>query len=95
MFEGVGTLKDGSAALVDGVKQLNDGAMTLSEGMKKFKEEGIDSIVDAANGDVQDIIDRFKAVQKASKKYNNYSGISDDMDGKVDFIYKTDSIEKK
>ena len=49
----------------------------------------------AANGDVQDIIDRFKAVQKASKKYNNYSGISDDMDGKVDFIYKTDSIEKK
>lgn len=95
LFEGVGTLKDGSAALVDGVKQLNDGAMTLSDGMKKFKEEGIDSIVDAANGDVRDIIDRFKAVQKASKKYNNYSGISDDMDGKVDFIYKTDSIEKK
>lgn len=95
LFDGVGTLKDGSAALVDGVKQLNDGAMTLSKGMKKFKEEGIDSIVDAANGDVQDIIDRFKAVQKASKKYNNYSGISDDMDGKVDFIYKTDSIEKK
>lgn len=95
LFEGVGTLKDGSAALVDGVKQLNDGAMTLSKGMKKFKEEGIDSIVDAANGDVQDIIDRFKAVQKASNKYNNYSGISDDMDGKVDFIYKTDSIEKK
>ena len=95
LFEGVGTLKDGSAALVDGVKQLNDGAMTLSKGMKKFKEEGIDSIVDAANGDVKDIIDRFKAVQKASKKYNNYSGISDDMNGKVDFIYKTDSIEKK
>lgn len=95
LFDGVGTLKDGSAALVDGVKQLNDGAMTLSKGMKKFKDEGIDSIVDAANGDVKDIIDRFKAVQKASKKYNNYSGISDDMDGKVDFIYKTDSIEKK
>ena len=88
LFEGVGTLKDGSAALVDGVKQLNDGAMTLSKGMKKFKEEGIDSIVDAANGDVRDIIDRFKAVQKASKKYNNYSGISDDMDGKVDFTLK-------
>lgn len=95
LFEGVGTLKDGSAALVDGVKKLNDGAMTLSKGMKKFKKEGIDSIVDAANGDVKDIIDRFKAVQKASKKYTNYSGISSDMDGKVDFIYKTDSIEKK
>lgn len=95
LFEGVGTLKDGSAALVDGVKQLNDGAMTLSKGMKKFKEEGIDSIVDAANGEAKDVIDRFKAVQKASKKYTNYSGISDDMDGKVDFIYKTDSIEKK
>ena len=73
----------------------NFGKYIYIKGMKKFKEEGIDSIVDAANGDVRDIIDRFKAVQKASKKYNNYSGISDDMDGKVDFIYKTDSIEKK
>ena len=95
LLDGIATLKNGGKTLVDGVQQLNDGAMTLSKGMKKFKEEGIDSIVDAANGDVQDIIDRFKAVQKASKKYNNYSGISDDMDGKVDFIYKTDSIEKK
>lgn len=95
LLDGIATLKNGGKTLVDGVQQLNDGAMTLSKGMKKFKEEGIDSIVDAANGDVKDIIDRFKAVQKASKKYNNYSGISDDMDGKVDFIYKTDSIEKK
>lgn len=95
LLDGIATLKNGGKTLVDGVQQLNDGAMTLSDGMKKFKEEGIDSIVDAANGDVKDIIDRFKAVQKASKKYNNYSGISDDMDGKVDFIYKTDSIEKK
>lgn len=95
LLDGIATLKNGGKTLVDGVQQLNDGAMTLSDGMKKFKEEGIDSIVDAANGDVRDIIDRFKAVQKASKKYNNYSGISDDMDGKVDFIYKTDSIEKK
>ena len=95
LLDGIATLKNGGKTLVDGVQKLNDGAMTLSKGMKKFKEEGIDSIVDAANGDVKDIIDRFKAVQKASKKYNNYSGISDDMDGKVDFIYKTDSIEKK
>lgn len=95
LLDGIATLKNGGKTLVDGVQKLNDGAMTLSDGMKKFKKEGIDSIVDAANGDVQDIIDRFKAVQKASKKYNNYSGISDDMDGKVDFIYKTDSIEKK
>ena len=95
LLDGIATLKNGGKTLVDGVQQLNDGAMTLSKGMKKFKKEGIDSIVDAANGDVKDIIDRFKAVQKASKKYNNYSGISDDMDGKVDFIYKTDSIEKK
>lgn len=95
LLDGIATLKNGGKTLVDGVQKLNDGAMTLSDGMKKFKEEGIDSIVDAANGDVKDIIDRFKAVQKASKKYTSYSGISDDMDGKVDFIYKTDSIEKK
>ena len=33
-------------------------------------------------------------MSKASKSYKSYSGIADNADGKVDFIFKTDGIEK-
>lgn len=92
LFDGIGTLKDGSGSLVDGVKQLKDGSMTLNDGLKQFKKEGIDVLIDAVDGDVKGLVNRFKAVSEVSSKYKSYSGISDDMEGKVDFIYKTDSI---
>lgn len=95
LFAGVGTLKDGSTALVDGVNQLKEGSMTLNDGLKKFKKDGVDVLVEAVDGDVKGLVNRFKAISKVSSKYKTYSGISDDMDGKVDFIYKTDSIEEK
>ncbi len=92
LLDGIGTLKDGSGSLVDGVKQLKDGSMTLNDGLKQFKKEGIDVLIDAVDGDVKGLVNRFKAVSEVSSKYKSYSGISDDMEGKVDFIYKTDSI---
>ena len=58
-----------------------------------YKEEGVDVIVDAVNGDVKGLVNRLKAISNVSTNYKSYSGISDDMDGKVDFIFKTDSVE--
>ena len=75
------------------VKQLADGSMTLNKGLKQYKEEGVDVIVDAVNGDVKGLVNRLKAISNVSTNYKSYSGISDDMDGKVDFIFKTDSVE--
>ena len=94
LAQGVASLKEGSSALVSGVKQLKDGSMTLNDGLKKFKEDGIGVLVDAVGGNVNGLVSRLKAVSEVSSHYKSYSGISDDMDGKVDFIYKTDSIEK-
>ena len=68
--------------------------MSLNDGLKKFKKEGVDVLVDAVDGDVKGLVSRLKAVSEVSSHYKTYSGISDEMDGKVDFIYKTDSIEK-
>ena len=58
----------------------------------KFKKEGVDVIVDAVNGDLKNLRDRFKAMLQVSENYKSFSGIADDTDGKVDFIFKTDSI---
>ena len=92
---GINQLNNGAGALVDGVKLLNDGALTLSDGIKKYKEDGIDVLINAVDGKAEALIDRLKAISKVSKDYKSFSGISDDMDGKVNFIYKTDSVTNK
>ncbi|MCR5653628.1 MAG: hypothetical protein K6F88_07480 [Ruminococcus sp.] len=95
LYNGVNQLNNGTGALVDGVKLLDEGALTLRDGIKKYKQEGIDVLVDAIDGKAETLINRLKAISKVSKHYNSFSGIADDMDGKVNFIYKTDSVETK
>jgi putative membrane protein len=93
LYDGVGELKDGVDTLVDGVQQLKDGALQLADGLTQFNEEGVQKLIDAVDGDVEGLILRFKATVDVSKNYRNFSGISDDMDGQVTFIYRTDEIE--
>ncbi|MEE1173836.1 MAG: hypothetical protein U0K87_15955 [Ruminococcus sp.] len=94
LLNGINTLSSGSGALTEGVAQLENGSMQLNEGMKEFKEQGVDKLKQAADGDIKSLIERIKAMSKASKSYRSYSGISEDAQGKVDFIFKTDGIEK-
>jgi putative membrane protein len=94
LYDGVGELKDGVDAFVDGISQLKDGAGELSDGLVKFNEEGIQKIVDAVDGDVNGLIDRIKATVEVSRNYRNFSGIREDMDGKVTFIYRIEEIKK-
>ena len=93
LYGGLKTLQDGSGALIDGVSKLKDGSKELSDGIKKFNEEGIQKIIDAFDGDLSELVARFKAIMDASRNYNSFAGISDKMDGSVKFIYRTDSIE--
>lgn len=92
LYNGILTLKNGTPALTKGVTDLRDGAMSLSDGLKQFNEEGIQKLVDAVDGDLGSLITRIKATADVSKNYNSFSGISEDMEGQVKFIYRTDSI---
>ena len=80
---------------MDGVSQLKDGAIQLNDGLKKFNKDGIQKIVKLVDGDLNGIITRVKATVDVSKNYRNFAGISDDMDGQVKFIYRTDEIKTK
>ena len=93
LYDGILQLKDGAPALVDGVTQLKDGSMQLSDGLKQFNEEAVEKLTDLVDGDLDKIVTRLKATADVSKNYRNFSGISDGMDGKVTFIYRTDEIE--
>lgn len=91
--DGILTLKNGVPTLIDGVTQLKDGAMSLSEGLEQFDSEGISKIVDLFSDDLSTAVLRLKATADVSRNYKSYSGLTDDMDGSVKFIYKTDSIK--
>ncbi|MBR4627482.1 MAG: hypothetical protein IKO47_07275 [Ruminococcus sp.] len=95
--EGAATLSDGATALYSGVKtyteavaKLRSGASDIKNGMAKFNDEGVSRISAAIDEKLPTIIENFKAVHEASKEYKSYSGISDDMDGAVKFVYMFD-----
>ena len=93
LYDGILTMKGRSPALIDGVTQLRDGAMELSDGLKEFNEKGIQKLVDAFDGDLSGLTDRLEAVRDVSERYNSFSGISADMDGRVKFIWRTEAVE--
>ena len=93
LLQGIQTMKDSAPALVDGITQLRDGSMELSDGLKQFNEEGIQKLIEAVDGDLEGLSDRIRVTADVAKHYTSFSGISEDMDGDVKFIYKTDSIE--
>ena len=91
--DGLLTLKDGVPALVEGVSKLKNGAMQLSDGLKKFNEEGVSKIAKLFEGNLSKLAPRLKAMIDVSKRYRSYSGLTDEMDGEVKFIYKTEEIK--
>ena len=93
LASGVFTLKNGVPALTEGVTLLRDGAMTLNEGLKTFNTEGISKITSLKDSDLGKIAARLKATADVAKHYQSYSGLTDEMDGEVKFIYKTEEIE--
>lgn len=93
LYDGIQTMKKAAPALTDGIRQLRDGALKLSDGLREFDEEGIQKLVDAVDGDLDDLIERVRATSEVSRNYRSFSGISDEMEGSVKFIYRTDSIE--
>ncbi len=92
LYNGALQLQDGTPALVSGVTQLKDGAMQLSEGLQQFNRDGIQKLVNLLQNDVGDLSARVQATIDVSKDYRSFAGISDDAEGQVKFIYRTDEI---
>lgn len=95
------TLSEASSTLVAHQKELKQGMTSLTDGMSSyvegyqtFDQNGIQKLGNLAGNDLENIITRFQAIQKAESEYNNYSGIQEDCEGSVVFIYETDEIKK-
>lgn len=92
LLDGTTELYDGTTELADGVDELKDGADELRDGMDELNEDGIKKLKEIFVDDMDQLIDRLQAVQKAGNDYQSFAGIADGMEGDVKFIIKTDSI---
>lgn len=93
LHEGAKSLADGAAQLRDGVQSLYDGTTELLDGLNEFDAEGVAKLADAVNGDLNGLVERAKDMLNASKSYSNYSGLAENVEGSVRFIWRTDAIE--
>lgn len=91
---GAAQLASGSSQLYTGTVSLTDGLNTLYFGMNQFKKTGIDKIANVYNNNFKNLANKLNAIKKASADYNNFSGISSNMGGSVNFVIETDSVSK-
>lgn len=94
--EGSKSLLVGGEKLREGSKQLVEGTKELNEGMNQFHKEGILKISEEVNGsdlDITKALDRKDKLVNISKDNKSFTGISEDMDGSLKFIMKTEGIK--
>ncbi len=96
--EGSKGLLAGGEKLREGSKQLVEGTKELNEGMNPFHKEGILKISEEVNGsdlDITKALDSKDELVNISKDNKSFTGISEDMDGNLKFIMKTEGIKGK
>ncbi len=93
LYGGVMALKDSAPALVGGVEQLRDGSRELADGLEEFNRDGVQKLVDAVDGDLENLVERLQATAEASRGYRSFSSASGETEGQVKFIYRTAPIE--
>ena len=94
--KGVNALADGGGKLKEGSHKLTEGTSQLNDGMNEFYNEGILKISEEVNNadlDIAKIIDIKDELVKLAKDNKSFTGISEDMDGNLKFIMKTEGIK--
>ena len=94
-YAGSNKLTKGLVPFCNGIDTLADGTKTLSSGAVKLNNEGIKKITSLFGDKAEGAIDNVQDLLDAGQSYKSFSGISDDMDGQVKFIYKTPEIGEK
>lgn len=82
----------GIEALPEGVAALRDGAQTLHDGLTALDDEGMQKLADAVNNDLMPLVETVRGLLEASDEYTTFSGLDDGMQGRVRFIYRTDTV---
>lgn len=101
--DGVAELSKGSEELSQGGSQLESGSQDLLEGsdqlnqaMGDFNEDGIkemDREVNSSDIDIKTTMERKDGLVDIAKNNTSFTGISEDMEGSLKFIMKTEGVK--
>lgn len=91
--EGASQIAENMPELMNGIASLEAGALSLKDGLSTFNEAGIEKLSQLMDETIEPTIHRARGMIEAARIYQNYSGIADDMEGSVRFIWRTDAIK--
>lgn len=95
LSSGANELAGGSDQLKDGSSQLVEGTNKLNDGMNEFYEEGIEKIhskVDNSDLDLAGMLEVKDELIQLSKENDSFSGKSEEMDGDLKYIMKSENV---
>lgn len=95
--DGINTLSDGSNKLLKGSNDLTKGTGDLQDGARTLQQDGIGKLHEVGKEKITDgkeLLEVKDEIVRLSKDYKSYAGISDDMEGKVKFVIKTEELKK-
>src|SRR5699024_8982922 len=75
--------------------QLVEGTNKLNDGMNEFYEEGIEKIhskVDNSDLDIDGMLEVKDELVELSKENDSFSGKSEDMDGDLKYVMKSENV---
>lgn len=82
-------LKNGSDQLIDGTSELNEGLNEFyKEGIKKIQEE-----INSAGLDIEELSEVKDELVNLAKENDSFSGKTEEMDGELKFIMKTEQVK--
>ncbi|MBU5440137.1 hypothetical protein KQI42_19270 [Tissierella sp. MSJ-40] len=96
LSKGTGELSKGGNKLNEGSHKLIEGSKELNEGMNTFHQEAVVKMSEELSGsnvDVNNLLETKDSLIELSKENKSFSGISEDMEGSVKFIMKTEEIK--
>ncbi len=106
---GAQSLSTGAAGLQKGLKGLNQatkqvgtgigqlaiGSGALTTGLNTFKSEGTGKLQTEYDSKVKTVLKRFQSLTGDKASYKSFTGVADNTDGSVKFIFQTESIKQE
>lgn len=84
-------IEGATSQLYDASNTINNGLETLNDGISKFDEEGIQKIVELANGDVKSMQNKLTRLVKLGEDYTTFTKKNNKMKGETKFIVKIEA----
>ena len=75
------------------VSALTGGADEFAAALREYNEEAIRELTDRFDGELRDVLVRFKGLKQSDRTYENFGGIEEGRTGSVRFIIETDSVK--